>query len=399
MWYIPDWWFRRRHNHLDFKIDNFTQTYQSECREEIKADIIRTTAKKEHIWTRIQLKSPKLSMHEYWTDILGYRHRSKQPLFTESEIAGLKNYRYLYWGFMVLLVLFETVFFSFFAGLLLPKELRVGILFIAIGFTLAVFFAFALHFSLWVIFDWYHARHLIKKYIELGEPKEVKERDITPFVMPFYLGIIGCLFFLVMNVSVGFVRAYLIDPTASMTNSALIQKIQFPWHVFSVLFPLALAFIMALAEHRLGQIRDRLKVFENFKRQQKEYKKYKADLLKMESEVSDTISKHIEKYWSLTKDLQRIFGLEVDGNRKDLLAKLDGEMPAVDQPFYEKYASIAAVRMQLFRYPIENDPDIVREVDDLDEKIKGLKEYEDRFQIDDSGGLDNELVSDETIKD
>jgi hypothetical protein len=385
MWYIPDWWFRRRFQHLNFKIDNFTKTYQSECREEIKKAIAKKTEKKEHIWTRIQLKDPKLTMLEYWTDILGHRHKSKQPLFTESEIAGLKNYRFLYWGFMVLLVLFETVFFSFFAGLLLPKELRIGILFLAIGFTLAVFFAFALHFSLRAIFDWYHARHLIKKYKDDGKPEGVRDSDITQFVMPFYLGIVGCLFFLVMNVSVGFVRAYLIDPTSTMTDTTLIKKIDVPWHIFSVLFPISLAFIMALAEHRLGQIRDRLKVYENFKRQQKEYKKYKADLLKMGSDVDDIISKMPEEYWSVTKDLQRIFGQEVDEGQTDLLAQLNGtSLGKIDQSIYEKYSTVAATRLELFRYPIDNDPAVVAEANDLKEKINGLKAYEDRFQIADA---------------
>lgn len=363
MWYIRDWWFRRRHGHLDFKIENFTNAYQSECLEAVKSDIARKTSKLEYYWTRVKQKPPKLEMYKYWVDLLGHRHRVEKPFFTEQEIQKYKIYRTAYFAFMTILVLFETVFFSFFGGLMIPKELRSGLLYLIVGFALALTFAFSLHFSLQAVFKWINARALINKYMQKGLPKGVSKLDLTPFTPKFVLGILGCILFVVVNVAVGFVRAYLIDPASSMPEGPLKAAIDLPWHLFAVLFPLVLAIIMAIAEFELSDIRERLRSYFSFKRQFKQLKEYENALDEMLGEVLDAQNgrDHLEKYWQVILDVQRIFGARVDESRKEMLASLERDMGSFDvlgtlnNQVYQKYAPVASARKELFRFPISND--------------------------------------------
>jgi hypothetical protein len=295
---------------------------------------------------------------------------------------SLLNYKFAYWIFIVLLIIFETYFLSYFGGLLLPKEMRSGLSYFIIGFILANFFAFSLHFAFEAIFRWYNARHLIRKALEeqhaesaapdqMADPgRRITKRDIAPFRFKFALGVVVCALFLLVNIAAGFVRAYLLDPTANMQNTSLKGKLDLPWHIFAIVFPISLALVMALAEMRLSEIRVKLSVHQSLKRQQKELLRYHTSLNEMLDECKKYIGLEAEKYWSTMKDLQRIFNKECDEKNAELLTQLrgqlaDGSLGTVDEKTYAKYSSVSGTYQPLFFFPIDKDPDIVAELEDL----------------------------------
>lgn len=56
MWFLKSWIYRYRYGRLPFKMRNFTESPQSECREAIKEKFKRITEKLEDKWVRIRLK-------------------------------------------------------------------------------------------------------------------------------------------------------------------------------------------------------------------------------------------------------------------------------------------------------------------------------------------------------
>ena len=134
---------------------------------------------------------------------------------------------------------------------------------------------------------------------------------------------------------------------------------------------------MMSAKHELGSRSERLKVYKNWKRQYKERKKYNDSLKQMLEDSENVKALKIEKYWSLVKDLQRVFRIEIDEDRSDLLEEFkSSNFSDVDDKIYDKYRDIAITDLRLFRYPIDNDPRIMEELADLSAKKEKIEAFE-----------------------
>ena len=96
MWFVKSWIYKGRYGKLPFKMHNFTESFQEECREAIKEKFQGLTAKLENIWTRIKLKEAKEKMHGSYVDVLGNTHTTKHPIFTENEVAKSRQNKRIY---------------------------------------------------------------------------------------------------------------------------------------------------------------------------------------------------------------------------------------------------------------------------------------------------------------
>jgi len=388
MWFIKSWIYKSRYGKLPFKMRNFTESYQEDCRESIKEEFKGITAKLPNIWTRINLKDAKQKMHDNFVDILGRSNPVKQPIFSENEVARFKQNFWAYVGVLLLMVFFESVLYSMMATLFIKKQTLkdlAGIEFI-FGFAFAVIFVAALHFAFKSLWEFLEAKYLIEK-------DKLNKVELKPFYSKLILAIIILLVFIVTNVYTGFIRATIIEPS-STSSSSFIDKIHGPLLVFSIAITFVVALVMALLEKEITEKGEKFKVFKNWKRQQKQRKVYNSqvkDMLKKSLEGKDIL---IEQYWGVLKDLQRVFEIEVDADKQELydelndkISKNEIDLQKLDEKIYQHYLPVAATRHELFEYGVESDQGITKIISDLKEKVSIIEAFEKKNATNEKNGV------------
>lgn len=377
MWFIKSWIYKGRYGKLPFKMRNFTESYQEDCRESIKEEFKGITAKKEFIWERLRIKELKQVMHDNFVDILGTSHPVKQPIFSENEVAKFTQNRFAYVTVLILMIFFESVLYSLMASLFIKKQSLkdfAGIEFI-FGFAFAVIFVAALHFAFKSLWEFLEAKYLI-------EEQKLDKVKLKPFNKGLVISIVILVVFIVTNVYTGYIRATILEP-GSTANSSFINKIHGPLMVFSIAITFIVALVMALLEKEISEKSQKYKVFKNWKRQKKELKIYRTkikDMLKMCVERKDIL---IEEYWGVLKDLQRVFEIEVDSDKEELYSDLNRQisnknidLQKLDDKIYQNYLPIAITRHELFEYGIDSDKGISDDIADLRKKVAFIETKE-----------------------
>lgn len=378
MWFITSWIYKSRYGSLPFKMRNFTESYQAECREDIKKELKVITAKLPHIWTRIKLKDAKQKMHDNFTDILGRSIKVKLPIFTENEIAKYKQHRWLYIGVLFLMILFESILYSMMAALFIGKDTVKDMpgIEIVFGLAFAIIFVAALHFAFKSLWDYFEAQFLIKR-------DNLSKILLKPFYKNLVIGIVIIAIFIITNIYTGFIRATIFEGSGNSSTSVIMQKLHGPLLVFSIAITFTVALVMALLEKEIVEKSEKYKVFKNWKRQQKERKGYNTQVKEMLSKSIIYKNLMIEKYWGVLKDLQRVFEMEVDVDREDLknelntkIANHEIDLANIDDATYQQYLHVATTRFELFEYGIESNKEIIEIIDDLKVKVADIKEFE-----------------------
>jgi len=377
MWFIKSWIIKSRYGNLPFKMRNFTESYQEEAREAIKEEFKGITAKKEDIWTRIELKKAKDKMHNNFVDILGHSNPVKQPIFTENEVAKFRQNRYAYVGVLFLMVFFESVLYSLMANLFIKKQTMkdfAGIEFI-LGFAFAVIFVASLHFAFKSLWEFFEAKYLIER-------DNLEKLELKPFYKNLVLAIIVLIVFIVANVYTGYIRATILEP-GSTSSSSFIDKIHGPLLVFSMAITFMVALVMALLEKEIAEKSGKYTVFKNWKRQQSERKVYNSQIRNMLKKCVERKDLLIDKYWGVMKDLQRVFEIEVDADKQALYDELNDkiskngiDLQKLDEKVYQHYLPVAATRHELFEYGVESDQGITKTITDLREKVAIIEAFE-----------------------
>lgn len=386
MWFVKSWIYRGRYGKLPFKMRNFTESFQEECREAIKEKYQGITAKLEYIWTRIKLKDAKEKMHGSYVDILGVTHTIKHPIFTENEVAKSRQNRWLYVFVFFLLIFFESVLYSLMANMFIAKQTRKdypGIEMI-FGLAFAIIFVAALHFAFKSLWEFFEAQYIVEK-------NKLEKVELKPFYKKLVISIVILVVFLVTNVYTGYIRANILEPS-SASSSAFIDKIHGPLLVFSIAITFIVALVMALLEKEISEKSEKYKVFINWKRQQKERKKYNTEIKKMLTSCAEIKDILIEEYWGVMKDLQRVFEIEVDENQNDLYAELNKgidndtiDLKDLNDKIYQKYLPVGLTRYELFRYGIDTDKDITTKLEDLRGKVTEIENFERKNALLDNG--------------
>lgn len=376
MWIIRSWIYKSRYGKLPFKMRNFTESYQEECREAIKDEFAEITKKLPDIWTRLNLKDAKQKMHDNFVDILGRSNPMKQPIFTENEVAKFKQHRWVYGIVLIIMIAFETFLYSMIKKILIPKEmleLYPGIEF-AVGFFFALIFVAILHFAFKFLWEYFEAKSLIEK-------NGFDKNELKPFYRNFIGSILMISIFIVANISTGYLRATFLEPHSNNSNPNESTHIAFL--LFSILITFGVAFVMAFLEKEITEKSEKIKVFENWKRQQKERKKYNAQIKDMQKKCLERKDILIEEYWGIIKDLQRVFEIEVDADKQDLYNELNDkiaknaiDLQKLDDKVYQNYLPVAATRHELFEYGIDSDKDITDRLADLKGKVSIIEDFE-----------------------
>lgn len=379
MWFIKSWIYRSRYGKLPFKMRNFTESYQEDCRESIKEEFKGITTKLPNIWTRINLKDAKQKMHNSFVDVLGRSNSVKQPIFSENEVAKFEQNRWIYKIVLLLMVFFESVLYSLMASLFIKKQTLkdfAGVEFI-FGFAFAVIFVAALHFAFKSLWEFLEAKYLIER-------DKLNKVELKPFYKNLILAITILVVFIVTNVYTGYIRATILEP-GSTSSSSYIDKIYGPLLIFSIAITFVVALVMALLEKEISEKGEKYKVFNNWKRQQKQRKVYNTqvkDMLKKCVERKDIL---IEEYWGVLKDLQRVFEIEVDADKQGLYDELNDkilkneiDLQKLDEKDYQHYLPVAITRHELFEYGVETDQGIIKTVADLKEKVAIIEAFEKR---------------------
>lgn len=379
MWFIKSWIFRSRYGSLPFKMRNFTESYQEECREVIKEKFQGITAKLEYQWIRIKLKEAKENMHSKIVDVLGRPQPAKHPLFTQNEVERISQYRKVYVVVFVLLVLFESILYSLLSRLFIPTDIRKELpeTQLVFGFAIALLFVGALHFAFKNIFEFFEAKYLVER-------DNLPKVELKPFYTKLVLGVIVLLLFIFTNIYVGYIRAMILEPSSS-SSSSFIDKIHGPLLFVSIAMTFVVAVVMALLEHEIASKNEKYKVYKNWEKQQKERKAYNNDIKNMLKKCEEVKSLIIDEYYGVIKDLQRVFEVECDEDRQSLYAELNQKVAAneidlqkLDDKTYQIYLPVAATRLELFKYGIENDKEIADRIVDLELKVTEIEDFEKR---------------------
>lgn len=380
MWFIKSWIYRSRYGKLPFKMRNFTEGYQQECRESIKEEFKGITSKLPHIWTRLRLKDAKDNMHGSYVDILGRPHAVKQPIFTENEVARFKQHKGVYIFVFFLMVFFESILYSLMANLFISKTMRKeypGIEF-AFGLAFAIIFVAALHFAFKSIWGFFEAKYIVEK-------DNLPKVELKPFYKNLILAVLILVVFVVTNVYTGFIRATIFEGSGTTATSTFMQKLHGPLLVFSIAITFIVALVMALLEKEIAEKSEKYKVFKNWKKQQKERKVYNSEVKNMLKKCVERKDILTEEYWGVMKDLQRVFEKEVDDDKLELYTELNAKIAnneidfqKLDDKVYQKYLPVAATRHELFEYGINSDLEITNTITDLRNKVGEIEEFEKR---------------------
>lgn len=380
MWFVKSWIYRSRFGKLPFKMRNFTESFQEECRESIKQEFKGITAKLPNIWTRLRLKDAKDNMHGSYVDVLGRPHPVKQPIFTENEVARFRQHKGVYIFVFFLMVFFESILYSLMANLFISKTMRKeypGIEFV-FGLAFAIIFVAALHFAFKSMWHFFEAKYIIEK-------DNLPKVELKPFYKNLFLAILILIVFIVTNIYTGFIRATIFEGSGTTATSTFMQKLHGPLLVFSVAITFIVALVMALLEKEIAEKSEKYKVFKNWKRQQKERKVYNTEVKNMLKKCNERKDILVEEYWGVMKDLQRVFDREVDDDKEELYEELNAriangeiDLRKVDDALYQKYLHVAATRHELFEYGINSDSEITGTIADLSNKVSEIEEFEKR---------------------
>lgn len=380
MWFVKSWIYRSRYGKLPFKMRNFTESFQEECRESIKQEFKGITAKLPNIWTRLRLKDAKDNMHGSYVDVLGRPHPVKQPIFTENEVARFRQHKGVYIFVFFLMVFFESILYSLMANLFISKTMRKeypGIEF-AFGLAFAIIFVAALHFAFKSMWNFFEAKYIIEK-------DNLPKVELKPFYKNLFLAILILIVFIVTNIYTGFIRATIFEGSGTTATSSFMQKLHGPLLVFSVAITFIVALVMALLEKEIAEKSEKYKVFKNWKKQQKERKVYNTEVKNMLKKCNERKDILTEEYWGVMKDLQRVFDREVDDDKQELYKELNAriangeiDLRKVDDALYQKYLHVAATRHELFEYGINSDSEITGTIADLSNKVSEIEEFEKR---------------------
>lgn len=384
MWFLKELFMQSRFSKLTFKMRNTCQSYQQECREAIKEEVLEITKSLPAIKTRLKLKDAKDAMHQHFKDIFGYPKEVKKPIFTEDELSkytqNLNSYRIV----LFLMLFFESVLYSLMASLFMRRQSLqdyAGIEYI-FGFAFAIIFVAALHFAYKNMWEFFEAKYLI-------ELNDYDKKLLKPFYINIVISVIIFAVFIVTNIYTGYIRAIIIEPSSTSTSSFL-EKIHGPILVFSIAITFIVALVMALLEKEITDKSIKYKVYKNWKRQQKERKEYNTQVKDMTKKCRERKELLIEKYWGITLDAQRIYKSEVDQDRSKLYNELQDNLSSgsvklydLDDSVYQKYTDVAMTRLELFRYAVDSDKGINESLKDLFDLVSQIEEFETQNSITD----------------
>lgn len=381
MWIFSSWLFKLRFRKLPFIVDNICQTFQSECREDIKKDIDGITSKFPAVLTRLKLKDAKERMHATYTPIVGKPVILKHPIFTAQEVEQMKTNRKVYWVVLGLLLMFECFLYSLMSNLFIPKSFRDlldGEEFI-FGLAFALIFVAGLHYAFKNLWAFLEAKQII-------ETENLDKKELVRFYPNLWLSVVILLLFLFANTYTGYVRAMIIEPAAT-ASSDFIDKIHIPLLLLSIIVTFLVALVMALLEKDISEKSEKTRIHGNWYKQQKERKVYNTAVRKMLQNCNETIRLKIEKYWSLMKDVQRALGREYDDKHeelfRDLRSRLENneiDLANIDDHTYRRYQPVASTCLALFTYGILSDPMMQKTLADLNEVRAEIEKFESTFR-------------------
>ena len=286
--------------------------------------------------------------------------------------------RWIYLGVLCLMIFFESILYSMMATLFMSKQTLKDMpgIEIVFGLAFAIIFVAALHFAFKSLWEFFEAKFLIKR-------DNLSKVELKPFYKNLVIGILIITVFVITNTYTGFIRATIFEGSGTTSTSLIMQKLHGPLLVFSIAITFIVALVMALLEKEIVEKSEKYKVFKNWKRQQKERKVYNTQVKDMLKKCLERKNVLIDEYWGVMKDLQRVFEVEVDADRKDLYAELNSKIANneidllnIDEITYQKYLPVAITRHELFEHGIVTDKGINETVYDLQAKVALIEEFE-----------------------
>lgn len=372
MWYVTEQWTRWKYKNSSFKLKNWTETMKSSCLDDILREFDKVSKKYIHSDVRLKIKNKKDAVTGTFRDILGEEEKLKHPIFTQNEIARISSSRALYAVVFILLLIFEGIIYSLLSNMMVPRALREAFPFIPIvfGLALAILFVVILHFGFQFYFEYIEAKTIVQL-------KKADQEKLVKFKIKRNIAVFCFILFVVTNLVTAVIRAKILEPKG--TDDELGH--------YLFMMSLGLTFIaaigMGLLEHVLMEKNPKYAVYKNWQKQNKERKVYITAIRDLQYKSKKIIAKYAEEYWSVVCHYQRIFESRYDAEDRDLYNQFQGEIASgsitlnnIDEKAYSKYKLVQCSSEELFKYGVNNDPQIIKYLEEIKESIDEIKAYE-----------------------
>jgi len=374
MWFVKASSLKKRFSQLPFKVCNYTQSNLQECRQSIKEEFAGITSKLPAIKVWIDSESEKSKMHDTYRDIFGGTHKVTQPIFTQDEAAKFTRSRTIYRTLLIVLVFFESILCSLMAPLLIRRQSfndYPGIEYL-FGFACAILFVAILHFALSKMQEFVEAKHLV------DNDRTYKKTKITKFYIKLLLSIIVFIVFSGADFYIGYLKIIVLE-RGELSSNFFLNKIHGLRLIFLIAITFLIALVMAFLKKEMSGKSLKYTVFLDWLKQQKERKKYNAQVRKMLKKCNEKRELLLEKYWGMLLHFQRVFNVLVDDDKKELYTELEQDILQkkvdlynLENYAYQKYSDIAGARFELFKYGVESDSAIKKIIADLNNVLDDL---------------------------
>jgi len=346
---------------------------KSSCLDDILGSFDKVSKNYIHSSVRLKIKNKKDAVTGTCRDVFGNEEMVKHPIFTQNEIARISSKRKLYPILFFLLLLFEGLIYSLLANLITPRSLREAVpgITLVFGVGFAIVFVVALHFAFQYYFAYQEAKTII-------ETKNMDKKYLARFVTKRYMSIFVFILFIVTNLATAIIRAHILEPKGSSESDY-----GTPLFIMSLGLTFIAALSMGLIEHELFEKNEKYHVFQNWKRQNKERKKYMTAIKELYFNSSKIIARYREKYWSVVLDYQRIFECRYDPIDEELYNKFEAEiaagrirLEAIDSCIYSKYKLVQPASEELFKFGVEHDLKLLAYLDEIKQSVDEITAYE-----------------------
>lgn len=349
------------------KLRVMSHKYLSVCVSDIKESYDKFLKLFEEVREELIKLSKKIVMSERKKDKLG--NIVEVPIeFVQSEIEKQKSAYRKYWFLMILFVGAETCLYY------ITMDIIAG----EVGSVAKWGLSFLIAFLSILCFYYFFESHTDYLYYKNNKEKlNINDADVKSkyhgALFGYFIGFLG----LSITILAAIVRIMYIEhiDTTGMTPEEISFANQINTIVTALIIVVTLAIALVLGYIKYSSYEQiyEYKAYKKWKRIIKRVNKFKQVFIKVKKNIDEHYKILIEENWQLVKELERIWGIDVDEQNMDLYKKLKDEKNrgtfVLNESTYSKYGDVINADKGLFEFAVRKETDIQNILDDTNTKF------------------------------
>lgn len=326
-------------------------------------------------------------------DEFGGQKTNPDPVFSNNQVALMKNQRGITFLIIVFLLGAEAVLYFLTAAIFVPNGSLISKLFV--GLFLALLITVCVDLSI----RYYHL------YLDASERHSKKE--LSDFVLKKYklrkqISIVFAVGSILALLCAGISRVYFIEGTPpsglSVARAHSIEMSSRWASLLTLITTIMVSIFLGFKKYDLAKINQRYKEYRLWCKAISKGTAHRLEIIRLARKIQDKTMNIREKSWQLVVDLKRIFlerehDLKFDGLYTEYLELRGTDKFTVTDEIYRKYAPIQTSFAELFRFGVLNEPVIASRLATVSkilsapesyiaEQLRAIKEAESRHASD-----------------